>query len=67
MNKNGATLHESSPTKHELDVLDMVRRCLVEERFNKSTGKLTFEVDLQDGGITNKWYGRRMKERECQR
>ena len=43
--------------------LDMVRRYLEEfGRQKRSTGRLTFEIDLKDGGVVEKWATLRRKE-----
>jgi hypothetical protein len=50
------------PTPQEEAVLAMVRRHLIEARQRKRTGKLTFEIDLHDGGVTNRWTSTRFRE-----
>ena len=44
-------------------VLEMIRKHLLEAAKRKATGTLTFELNLQDGGVTTKWAGTRYRER----
>lgn len=49
--------------EQEASVLAMVRRYLADARARKATGRLTFELDLQDGGVRDKWAAPRYREK----
>lgn len=48
--------------EQERVVLLMVRKYLADARDRRVTGKLTFEVDLHEGGVQGKWVSSRFKE-----
>lgn len=50
-------------TEQELGLLNVVIKRLCEGRKEKATGKLTFEVELHEGGITKKWFNPRYLEK----
>ena len=47
----------------EQEVVNLIKRYLLEARNKKSTGKITFEIDLQDGGVRDRWVTVRSRER----
>lgn len=51
------------PTEAEQATMDMVLRYLREARERKATGKLTFEIEVHEGGITGKWASPRYREK----
>lgn len=50
-------------TEAEDQVVDLVRRAMTAAKVLKAHGKLTVEVDYNDGGIVGKWIGTRYKEK----
>ncbi len=50
-------------SEQEDAVVDMLRRAMTEAKRGKAHGKLTIEVDYNDGGIVGKWVGSRYKEK----
>lgn len=47
----GPETRRATPEEQERAVLEMVRRYLTEARERRATGKLTFELEISDGGV----------------
>lgn len=56
-------LSESSTTDNERQVLETLLRHLRLARQDRLTGRVTFEVNMREGGIVDKWVEIRIKEK----
>lgn len=60
---NGSTIVQEVTTEQERNFLEMVKKHLMECRRKKMSGKLSFEADMRDGGIMDRWMTLRVRER----
>jgi hypothetical protein len=50
-------------TEQELAVVRMVARDIVDARMRWRTGKISFDIEINNGCVTHKWTNHRYKEK----